>query len=206
MLIEEAIAELKRDLALAAVRETMAQGIEPLEIVQKCQQGMAVVGQRFEKGDYFLAELMHSARIFQSVMAVIEEKFDVSQEDGASSKVVIGTAAGDVHDIGKNIVVMVLKANGFRVTDLGVDVKVQKFVEEVNRLSPSIVGISVLLTTAFDSLKETCRALRKTAAGATMKIIIGGGPVNEQVRQYCGADYYVNDVMAGVKICRSIVG
>jgi methanogenic corrinoid protein MtbC1 len=167
---------------------------------------MVLVGEKFEKGDYYLAELMHSARIFEAVMKVIEKDFKNIAKLGPVPKVVIGTAFGDVHDIGKNIVAMILRGNGFEVIDLGVNVHPNVFVDKVKELKPPIVGISALLTTSFGGLKQICDAIRKEKIEPKPAIIIGGGPVTEKVREYSGADFYANDVMAGVKICKSIIG
>ncbi len=204
MSIAEAIAGLKKAEAINAVNEMISQGKNAIEIIQDCQRGMALVGGKFEKGDYFLAELMHSAKIFEAIMKIIENKFQSTGKNDLSPKVVIGTAFGDVHDIGKNIVAMVLRGNGFDVVDLGVNVAPTVFVDKIKELKPQIVGISVLLTTAFESLKQTCDVIKKEGIDPNPIIIIGGGPVTEKVREYSGADYYASDVMAGIKICKSI--
>jgi len=205
MSLIEAIVELKKQEAMKAVNEMISDGKDALQIIEDCQRGMALVGEKFEKRDYFLSELMYSATMFESLMKIIENRFRETKKSGESPRVIIGTAKGDVHDIGKNIVVMVLKANGFDVIDLGVDVDPPVFVHKIKEIKPQIVGISMLITGAYEGLKQTCDGIKKEGFEHRPTIIIGGGPVTEKVREYSGADYYANDVMTGVRICKTIV-
>jgi 5-methyltetrahydrofolate--homocysteine methyltransferase len=201
--LPQLLANLEEDGVLSLVQKRLEQGEDPMALVEECRAGMALVGERYEKGEYFLADLVMSSEIFKNAMSFIEPRL----KDGLGTKslgtVVIGTAQGDIHDIGKNIVTAMLRSSGFQVHDLGVDVPPQAFVDKVRETGAPLVGISVLLTTSFGAMKQTIEELR--AAGST-RILVGGGPVNETVVTHVGADAWGKDAMEAVSLCKKFVG
>jgi 5-methyltetrahydrofolate--homocysteine methyltransferase len=168
--------------------------------------GIQAVGDRFEKGEYFLAELIAAAKFFEKGIKLVEPKLTKQIDEKTTGKILIGTVAGDIHDLGKNIVIIVLKINGFEVYDLGVNVPIQTFVEKVKERNPDIVGISCLRTTSIEPMKKTIEELRRVESCPRCKIVIGGGIVSERVREYVGADYYGGHAIETVKILKTIVG
>lgn len=193
------LADLDEDGVLSAVKERLGNGDDPLKLVEECRAGMAVVGERYERGEYFLSDLVMSAEVFKSAIEIIEPRLKGGMAASSKGTVVMGTAHGDIHDIGKNIVTAMLRCSGFLVHDLGVDVPPQAFVDKVKETGAKVVGVSVLLTTSFNSLKQTVEALR--AAGET-KVLIGGGPVSGIVVSHVGADGWGKDAMEAVNLCK----
>jgi methanogenic corrinoid protein MtbC1 len=166
---------------------------------------MAVVGERFQKGEYYISELIFSGEIFKGVAQLLEPRL-ATTAGAPRGTVVIGTVKGDVHDIGKDLVVLLLKAANYRVHDLGVDVSPQRFVEALRETGARVLALSALLTTAFDPMKETVRAVESAGLRSRVKIMIGGGPVNEQVRVFTGADAWGADAYAAVDLCSQWTG
>jgi methanogenic corrinoid protein MtbC1 len=201
-----AIAGMKEEKALQLVREMVAGGSEPMAILDAAKEAMAVVGQRYDAGDYFLPELMLAGEMMSQIADVVKPELSKSPEVKRRGKVVIGTVAGDIHDIGKDIVTFMLDVNGFDVLDLGVDVPAQKFVEAIRDFQPQVVGLSGFLTLAFDAMKETVEAIKSAGLRDGVKIMIGGGQVNEKIREYADADAYGQDAMAAVNLAQKWVG
>jgi 5-methyltetrahydrofolate--homocysteine methyltransferase len=201
-----AIAEMKEEEAIQLVRDMLDKGVKPMAILDAARQAMDIIGQRYEKGIYFLPELMMAGEIMGQIAEILKPKLAESPEVKRLGRVLIGTVQGDIHDIGKNIVTFMLDANGFEVLDLGVDVPPQKFVEAVRDFQPQVVGLSGFLTLAFDSMKETIQALEAAGLRDKVKVMIGGGSVDEHVRAYTGADAYGRDAVAGVSLARKWVG
>ncbi len=202
----KAIAEMKEEEAVQLVREMLGKGVPPMAILDAARQAMDIIGQRYEKGIYFLPELMLAGEIMGQITEILKPKLAESPEVRRLGRVLIGTVQGDIHDIGKNIVTFMLDANGFEVLDLGVDVPPQKFVEAVRDFQPQVVGLSGFLTLAFESMKETIQALEAAGLRDKVKVMIGGGSVDEHVRAYTGADAYGKDAVAGVSLARKWVG
>jgi len=198
----EAITEMREDEAIALAREMLAGGRDPMEILDECRAAMDVVGKRFEEGTYFLPELIMAGDIMTEISAEIKPL--IKQESAARKrgKVVIGTVEGDIHDIGKDIVVFMLDVNGFEVHDLGVDVLPQTFVDKIAEVEPEVVALSGFLTLAFDSMKETVAAIEAAGLRDRVKIMVGGGTVDDHVRVYARADGYGFDAMAAVNMAR----
>ncbi|MHB8072157.1 cobalamin B12-binding domain-containing protein [Desulfosporosinus fructosivorans] len=201
--LSKAIAELEEEQVAEMVKARLESGVSPLEIVNSLQQGMAEAGNRFETGEYFLGELIMCGEIMQDSMAVLEPLLIGSNAEFKGT-IVIGTVKGDIHDLGKNIVVMLLKGSGYNVIDLGVDVAKEKFVEAIKDSNAPMVGMSVLLTGCQESMKEAIDAIR--AAGLTTKVLIGGNYIDDVVRDYVGADYSAQAATDGVKIANDIFG
>ena len=200
-----ALADLEEATALKLVQERLDAGEDPLAVVTSCREGMAMVGQRYEAGEYFVSELIMAGEVFKQANALIGSQFTVDR--GATrGKVVIGTVKGDIHDIGKDIVVSLLKAANYDVYDLGVDVPPDKFVDAVKETGAPVVGLAGLLTISFDSMKATVAALEAAGLRSQVKVMIGGGPVTEQVRVYAGADAVGRDAQAAVSLCNRWIG
>ena len=191
-----AMADLDEQRVQELVKAGLAAGVSPNALLDECREGMTLIGQRFETGEYFLSDLIMAGEIFKGAAA------DLAAQGGTSGptrgKVVMGTVKGDIHDIGKDIVVTMLRGANYEVTDLGVDVEPTKFVAAVRETGATVVGMSGLLTISFDPMKETVAALK--AAGLPVKVMIGGGPVSEQVREYVGADALGVDAQAAVAL------
>jgi methanogenic corrinoid protein MtbC1 len=201
-----AIADMKEEEALKLVREMVEGGSDPMEILEAGRKAMDIVGQRYEKGTYFLPELMLAGEMLTQITDIVKPELAKMPEVKRLGKVVIGTVDGDIHDIGKNIVSFMLDVNGFDVLDLGVDVPAQKFVEAIRDFQPQVVGLSGFLTLAFDVMKETVEAIESAGLRDGVKIMIGGGQVNEKIQEYAGADAYGKDAMAGVSLAKKWVG
>jgi methanogenic corrinoid protein MtbC1 len=200
-LLGERMADLAEEEVLTIVRKEVASGTDPLEILSTCQKGMELVGGRFSNGTYFVSDLMMAGEIFKQVSAILSPKL-AGQSTSTKGKVVFGTVQGDIHDIGKDLVVGILRSVGYEVTDLGVDVPKERFIEAIKQTGATILGLSGLLTVAFDSMKETIKALEAAGLRSKVKVMVGGGPVNDEVRKYTGADGWGNNTQAAVNYCR----
>ncbi len=201
-----AIADMREEEALKLVREMVEGGVEPMAVLDAAREAMVVVGQRYEEGSYFLPELMLAGEMLNQITDILKPELAKLPEIKRHGKVLIGTVEGDIHDIGKNIVTFMLDANGFEVLDLGVDVSPGKFVEAIQDFQPQVVGLSGFLALAFDAMKETVGAIETAGLRDGLKIMIGGGQVSEQVRQYTGADAHGRDAAAGVSLAKKWVG
>jgi len=202
----QTIADMREEEALDLVRAMVKEGVEPLAILDAVKQAMAIVGQRYEKGVYFLPELMLSGEMLNQITDILKPELAKLPEVKREGKVLMGTVEGDIHDIGKNIVTFMLDVNGFDVLDLGVDVSSQKYVEAIRDFQPQVVGLSGFLTLAFDTMKETIEAIQAAGLRDQVKIMVGGGQMDDQVRAYTGADAYGRDAMAAVKLAKDWIG
>ncbi|MBN1580998.1 MAG: cobalamin-dependent protein [Anaerolineae bacterium] len=198
-----AVADLEEEIALKLVRQRLDAGDDPLRVILDCQEGLHQVGLRYEQNEYYLAGLIMGGEILRQVMDMAQPLIERQVSGHASGRILLGTVQGDIHDLGKNIVNMLLSCHNFVVHDLGVDVSPTTFVEQAAEIRPDIVCLSGLLTSAYDAMHETVTQLR--ARGYQGPIMIGGGQLNEQVFQYVGADYWVTDAVAGVDLCRRLV-
>jgi len=202
----DTLANLKEDEALKIVRERLESGEDPLRILEDSRKALEIVGKRFAKCEYFIPELVYSGEILREITGIVKPKLSGTLQVKRLGKIVFGTVAGDIHDIGKDIVVFMLDVNGFEVFDLGIDVPAQKFVEKIKETGAEIVGLSGFLTLAFDSMKETIDAVKAAGLRDKVKIMIGGGQMNDDVRKYTGADAYGADAMAGVALAKRWTG
>jgi len=203
----DAIADMREQDALKITDEILASGADPLEVLDACREAMAVVGQRYEEGSYYLPELLLAGEMLGQISDKV--KPHLQAQPSAQKKlgrVVVGTVEGDIHDIGKNIVTFMLDANGFEVRDLGVNVPPQEFVKAIRDFRPQVVGLSGFLTLAFDAMKETVEAIKAAGLRDKVKIMIGGGQVNDKIQEYAGADAYGRDAVAGVSLAKKWVG
>lgn len=204
--LREALLELREEDVLRLVKERIAGGVDPLLMVEECRQAMELVGKRFECKEYFITELIVSGEIFNQAMELIEPGLRASGGLKTLGKMVLGTVQGDIHEIGKNIVRTMLRCSGFEVYDLGVDVPPQKFVQAVQDTGSAILGLSSLMTTSFNAMKETVELIGQAGLRKEVKIMVGGGPVNEMVREYVGADACAKDVAEAVELGKKFLG
>jgi methanogenic corrinoid protein MtbC1 len=200
------LAELKEPEALAYVEKGLEEGVDPLDLLAAAKEGMNIVGQRFADSDYFIPDLVFSGEILKRIVALLEPHLKAQAESKKIGKVVMGTVKGDIHDIGKDLVVFMLDVSGFEVTDLGIDVPVERFVDAVRETGSKVVGLSGFLTLAFDAMKETVDAIREAGLRDDVKIMIGGGQIDEQVRRFTGADAYGKDAIEAVQLAREWMG
>jgi len=197
----DAITEMREEDALKLTNELLDDGASPSDILGACKDAMDVIGKRFENGEAFIPELMLAGEMMTAITGVLKPRMAEDASGEKLGKIVVGTVQGDIHDIAKDIVCFMLDLNGFEVTDLGVDVAPEKFVETVKETGARIVGLSGFLTLAFDPMKDTVAAL-KDAGLTDVKIMIGGGQIDENIRQYTGADAYGRDAMAAVALAK----
>ncbi len=199
--LSEAIVALDKEAVLAAAQEEVDADRDPLELVDEARQGLEEVGEKFDRGEYFLMELMRAAQIFQSAAEIINPK--IQEKYGSVSsrgKVLLGTVAGDIHDLGKNIVKVLLECRGMEVVDLGVDVPVETFVEKIKEVKPDVVGLSALLTASIPQMKETIEAMGAAGLREEVKVVVGGGIVGEVQISEVKADHATTDANEGIKV------
>lgn len=200
------LSDLKEQEALQFVESALAEGVDPGAILQDAREGMNIVGERFAREEYFIPDLIFSGEILRGIVKMLEPHIKKGKEQKPFGKVIIGTVAGDIHDIGKDLVVFMLDVSGFEVLDLGIDVPAQKFVDAIKESGSKVVGLSGFLTLAFDSMKETIDAIKNADLRDKVSIMIGGGQIDEQVRSYTGADAYGRDAMAAVHLAKGWIG
>jgi trimethylamine corrinoid protein len=200
--LADILADLKEKEALEITRNRLDAGEDPLKILDDARQGMEIVGKRFASGEYFIPDLIYSGEILKEITEMAKPKLAKTTQSKRLGKIVVGTVAGDIHDIGKDIVVFMLDVSGFEVFDLGVDVPLQKFVDRIKETGAGIVALSGFLTLAYDSMKATIQAIKDAGLRDNVKIMIGGGQITEEIRQYTGADAYGKDAMAGVSLAK----
>jgi methanogenic corrinoid protein MtbC1 len=203
----EAMADMKEKEALQIVDELLAQGEDPNKILDLSSEAMQVVGTRYQEGTYFLPELIMSGEMLRKIGDILKPllaaKTDQTKKLGI---VVLGTVRGDIHDIGKDIVGFMLEVNGFEVHDLGIDQPEETFVKAVADYKPQVLALSGFLSVAFDSMKSTIEEVEKAGLRTGLKIIIGGGQMDDTVRKYTTADAYGDDAMAAVAFAKQTVG
>ena len=173
---------MREQEALNLAEKMLNDGVHPLKVLEQCREAVEKVGKQFELGNYFLPELIMAGEMLKKIAKMTEPfvKQDVSQDTERIGKVVIGSVKGDIHDIGKDMVIFMLDVNGFEVQDLGVDVPPEEFVAAIRQTQPQIVGMSALLTTVFESFKNTVAAIKDAGLRDEVKIMIGGGTVTIQ--------------------------
>jgi 5-methyltetrahydrofolate--homocysteine methyltransferase len=201
--LADAVIKGDQATAVSVTKAALAEGTAPKTILDEgLIAGMDVVGDRFKKNEIYIPEVLIAARAMKMAMEVLEPEL-VKAGVEPIGKLVIGTVQGDLHDIGKNLVAMMLKGAGFEVIDLGVDVSPEKFVEEAQKRSVQLVGMSALLTTTMPGMEKTIKALQ--AAGVPAKVMVGGAPVTENFAQKIGAQGYAPDAASAVDTAKSLV-
>jgi 5-methyltetrahydrofolate--homocysteine methyltransferase len=199
----KAMVDMKESEAIEITRSLLENGENPLKILETCTLGMETVGKRFEEGTYFLPELMMAGVILSQISELVKPELKGHEVTTMKhGRVLMGTVLGDVHDIGKDIVSFLLDVNGFEVRDIGIDVPPDKFVEEIKTFKPQVVGLSGLLTVAYDAMKITVEAIKEAGLRDNVKIMIGGGQMNDNICTFAGADAFGKDAMAGVSLAK----
>jgi methanogenic corrinoid protein MtbC1 len=195
------MADMQEEETLALVKELIEGGASPMDILDDARAAMEVVGKRFEQSEYFIPDLMMAGEILKGISDIVKPLLDKEGPSKKKGKVLIGTVAGDIHDIGTDIVTFMLDVNGYDVLNIGIDVPAQVFVDNIKNFGPSVVGLSGFLTLAFDSMKKTVEAIEGAGLRENVKIMIGGGQIDEEVRKYVKADAYGKDAVAAVNLC-----
>jgi methanogenic corrinoid protein MtbC1 len=198
-----AIANLEEEKVLALVRERLDAEEDSMLIIADCQEGIRQVGERYEQQQYYLSGLIMGGGIFRKVMELVRPAVERQISGKASGKILLGTVEGDIHDLGKNIVSMLLTCHSFRVYDLGVDVPPSEFSRRAMEVNPGVIGLSGMITSSHDAMRETVSQLREVCCQTP--IIIGGGQINEEICKYVGADYWVSSAVTGVEICQYLL-
>jgi methanogenic corrinoid protein MtbC1 len=201
------LADLEESYVLRLVQRLIDEGQDPLAIIKDCEQAMRLVGERYEKQEYYLSGLIMAGEIFREVMTMVQPFMEQKLTGNTSGQILLGTVQGDIHNIGKGIVEVALRCYGFTVEDLGVDVPPKRFLEQIENNPPDVIGLSGLITVAYESMKETVKLLREKSLPEQpgIPIIIGGGTLNETVCRFVGADFWTTDALEGVRICQRIV-
>lgn len=200
------MADVHEEETLAIVRELIRCGTNPYDILDDARSGMELVGKRFETGEYFMPDLMMAGEILKGISDIVRPLSQPGKASAKKGKVLIGTVAGDIHDFGKNVVAFMLHASGYDVLDVGIDAPVETFLEKVEAFKPQVIGLSGFLTLALDSMLKTVEALERSGIRDSVKIMIGGGQTNDEVRRYVRADAYGKDAIAAVNLCRYWLG
>jgi methylmalonyl-CoA mutase cobalamin-binding domain/chain len=202
--LSQSLANLEEDAVNQLIEGYLTTNGDPLMIVDALSKGMEKVGRLYKDGEYALAELIYSGEIFKGAMERVKP-FIKAGNDMSAGRIIMGTVMGDIHDLGKSIVTTMLECSGFSVIDLGVDVPAERFVEAVKNSGAKLVGMSLLLTTAMDAMRETIQSLEKAGLRDCVKIMIGGAPTSERLRDEIGADFYGRDAIEAVSIARHVL-
>jgi len=200
--LKKAFLGMKRQATIDLVKAALESGADPLVILGACRKAMEEVGEKFETGEFFLSELIHSAEVFKQVSAILEPALISRRAPESSGSVVFGTPKGDIHDLGKNIVVTMMRSQGFSVHDLGVDVPPERLVEEIQRTGTHILALSALITPAFVSMKKAVSLLEEKGLREKTFVIIGGGVTTDLARKEVGADAQTLDPIKAIRLCR----
>jgi 5-methyltetrahydrofolate--homocysteine methyltransferase len=202
----DAFVDIREKEALKRAEELLAEGTPPMAILDACREALDIIGQRFERKEAFVPELIMAGEMMNAITEMVKPKLTQEKPTAPLGKVLMGTVEGDIHDIGKDVVVFMLESNGFEVIDLGIDVAPDAFVQKIAEAQPDVIGLSGLLTLAFESMKETVDAIREAGLRDRVKIMIGGAPVDEHVQEYSGADGWGKDAMEAVALAKQWVG
>ncbi len=196
----------EQDSVLELVREKIDAGVAATEILADCNRGMVELGERFAQGSCFIPELMFAGMCMKAVVAELAPELEKSEGSQAGGKIVIGTVQHDVHDIGKDIVVMLLRGMGAEVIDLGVDVPPEKFVEAVREHRPAVMGVSVLLTTCYKAVSATVEAITNAGLREGLAVMVGGAAASQRLADNAGCDFYGKTAVDGVKYAGQLIG
>jgi 5-methyltetrahydrofolate--homocysteine methyltransferase len=199
----DAVVDMEEDKALSLTKEYLEKGVNPVDLFNAFQSALEEIGRRFEKQVYFIPELIMSGEVMKTASELIKPYLKEDAVIGPKlGKFLMATVEGDIHDIGKNIATMMLEITGFDVKDIGVDVPSERIISEAEEFEADIIGLSGLLTIAFDPMKQVVDELKAKGLRDKYKVIIGGGQMDDQVREYTGADAFVTDAVAGLNICK----
>lgn len=194
------LVELNEEKLLKILDERLRLGDNPVDIINDVKKAAEIIGNKYESGEYFVADLIVAGEVMKKVMEKLKPLLGkvVAKKKG---RIVVGTVEGDIHDIGKNLFIILAEAAGFEVIDLGVDVPSSKFVRAVKEHNPDVLAMSCLLTLGIENMKKTVEALNKAGLRDRVKVIIGGSPITAEISKYIEADAYATDALEGVKIC-----
>lgn len=203
--LTELLADLQEEEVLALVKQRLADGVDPLKIIDQCHKGLHWVGERYEKEQYYISALIMAGEIMRQVgqltLPLVERKIEMGQ----LGSIVLGTVEGDIHFIGKDIFKVLVQCHGFNVHDLGEDVPAERFLNAVTEFRPDIVGISCLISSTYEKIGRTIDLLRRNIPEDKAPAFIVGGLIDQRIFNMIGADYWANDAMAGVRICQKII-
>ena len=203
-----AVADMMEDEAMSLTKKYVAQGVPALQIIDAYKEALSIIGKRYEEGTYFVPELILAGEMMRAASEAVKPLLAGGESDVETKKIgkfLLGTVEGDIHDIGKDMVHMLMDINGFDVKDLGVDVPLERFWDAYREFQPAIIGMSGLLTLAYESMKQVVDMLKEKGVRDKVKVIIGGGQMDEQACKYVGADAFVTDAVAGINICKKWV-
>jgi 5-methyltetrahydrofolate--homocysteine methyltransferase len=200
----DAVLDGNRDAAKANVEQGLAESIEPGAVLEAMVSAMGEVGRLFEEGEYFVPEMLIAARAMKTGMEILKPQL-VDADIQPAGKIVAGTVKGDLHDIGKNLVCMMLEGAGFQVVDLGADVSPETFVNAVREHQPDFIAMSALLTTTMPNMQTTIDALKEAGLRNQVKVLIGGAPITDDYAEKIGADGYAPDASRAVKLAQSLM-
>ncbi len=203
--LSAAVISYNAEQVKSLVKKLVESGTDPVEVInQGLIDGMSVVGSRFKSGELFLPEVMLAAKAMSTGMDIAKQYLG-SRDVPTSGIVVIGTVKGDLHDIGKNLVAMMLESTGFKVVDLGVDVAPEKFVAAVKEYNPGVIGMSALLTVTMLSMKDTLELLEEEGLRSKVKVMIGGAPISQEFADEIGADGFALDAASAAELCKKLM-
>lgn len=199
--LEDLVSDLKEKETIAYIEKALEEGVDPCILLHSAKEGMHMIGNKFANGDLFITDFVFSRELMKEIIHRLEPCPE-KDEDNRLGKVVIGTVAGDIHEIEKDLVSLMLEVNGFEVIDLGIDVPPQQFVDAMKESGSKVIALSGILPLAFRSMKDTIDAIKEAGLRDRVKIMIGGGEIDERVRDYIGADAYGRDAMAAVQLAK----
>jgi 5-methyltetrahydrofolate--homocysteine methyltransferase len=200
------LSDLEEEKTLDFVDEALEKGIDPVELLDETKEAMSIVGRKFAACEYFIPDLIFSGEILRRIVQKLEPHLKKETKESSGGKVIVGTVEGDIHDIGKDLVTFMLDVNGFDVTDLGIDVPKQKFVDAIKETGSSVVALSGFLTLAFENMKGTIEAIKEAGLREKVKVMIGGGQIDDQIKTFTGADAFGKDAMDAVKLAKGWIG
>lgn len=201
--LRDAIVSMNIETARRICQQALIEGISPLQVINcGLVPGMQIVGEKFQAEQYFLTDLIAAGAVMQEAMKILQPHIKKDEQRKWLGTIVLGTVEGDLHDLGKNIVSMLMRASGFEVVDLGVDVPTSKFVEAIRTHRPEILGMSALITSTMPAMTKVIGELEKAALKAQLRIIVGGAPLSEQYAKTIGADAFAPDAVVGVNLCK----
>lgn len=198
----EMIIDLKEEECLLELKDLLHEGTEPKELLACCMEGMRRIGQLFEEGTYFIAALIMAGEIMRSATELLSPHLTPETVESGGGRVLLGTIKGDIHDLGKNLFSLLLQSHGFEVTDLGVDVSAEAFLEKAKQESPDIIAISCVLTSGIDNLKQAVKLLQENLFSPQAAVIVGGTCLDQRLADYVGARLWAKDAALGLKICQ----
>jgi methanogenic corrinoid protein MtbC1 len=205
--LDDLIVRMDERGALARIRERLEAGEDPAVLVEECRTGMERVGHLYQEGTYYISALIMAGEIIREATELLIPRLAAARHDTGGGKMVIATVRGDIHDIGKNIVIALLDAEGLTMVDLGVNVAPEQIAEAVERERPDVLGLSCLLTSGYEALRETIELVREQSQAwhPHLPVVLGGAAVDEMVKERLGADGWCVDAARGLGVVRALL-